>query len=258
MEKQRLRTSPHCRKPPMPFSASLKSSRWHAGLLAAAALLAGSLGAQAQSFCASDGQPQPVQLLERFINADCDSCWIDPATPKPGRQAIALDWIVPGSQGDDAPLSGVATRDALVRLAAFKASVPANTRTVQHPVLSIRGARLRVAHGLPVSGYLGTSIELKPVPPAARQPLTVWLALVETLPAGTEGSPVERNLVRNVFSRIWNGPKQLLKDEQNRLFESRSMNIAPAAQADRLRVIGWVENEKGQLLSAAQSRCAAP
>ena len=36
------------------------------------------------------------------------------------------------------------------------------------------------------------------------------------------------------------------------------MNIAPAASPDRLRVIGWVEDEKGQVLAAAQSRCAAP
>ena len=237
----------------MPFSASLNSSLLQA--LAAAALLIGSPGAQAQSFCASDGQPQPVQLMERFINADCDACWSDPATPKPGRQAVALDWIIPGSRGDEAPLSAVATRDALARLEALKASVPANTLTVQQPVKGIKGAGLRVAHGLPVSDYLGASIELKPVSPAARQSLTVWLALVETLPAGTEGSSAQRNLVRNVFSRSWDGRKQLSKGEQKSLFESRSMNIATAANPERLRVIGWVEDEKGGILAAAQSRC---
>ena len=31
--------------------------------------------AHAQSSCASDGQPRPVALLERFINADCAACW---------------------------------------------------------------------------------------------------------------------------------------------------------------------------------------
>jgi hypothetical protein len=66
--------------------------------------------ANAQSYCASDGQPRPVQLLERFINADCDSCWADPATPKPGAGAIALDWIVPGAKGDDAPLAAASSR----------------------------------------------------------------------------------------------------------------------------------------------------
>jgi len=229
-----------------------------AQLLAAAALAACLSPAQAQSFCASDGQPRPVQLIERFINADCDTCWTDPATPLPAKNAVALDWVAPGSQGDDAPLSAVATRDALARLETRKQSVPATSQTVVHAVKGIKGAGLRVAHGLPVADYLGASIELKPLSPAARRPLSAWLALVETLPAGTEGSPVERNLVRNVLSRNWDGRKQLSKDEQNRLFESRSMNIAPAANPDRLRVIGWVEDEKGRVLLAAQSRCIAP
>ena len=234
------------------------SASLFAQLLAAAALAAPLSPAQAQSFCASDGQSRPVQLVERFINADCDTCWADPSTPVPAKNAVALDWIAPGSQGDDAPLSAVATRDTLVRLESFRQSVPAKSHTVMHTVKGIKGAGLRVAHGLPVADYLGASIELKPVAPAARQPLTAWLALVETLPAGLEGSPVERNLVRNVLFRIWDGRNKLSKDEQNSLFESRSMNIAPAANPDRLRVIGWVENEKGQVLLAAQSRCIAP
>lgn len=258
MKKQRLKTSPHCRKPPMPFFASLKSAPFRYGLLLAMLVLAVSPDAQAQSFCASDGQPRQVALMERFINADCGDCWSDPATPVPGKNAVALDWVIPGNQGDDAPLSAVATRDALSRLEALKKSVPVKTTTARHAIKGIQGARLRVAHGLPVSGYLGASIELRPISSAARQPLTAWLALVETLPVGLEGSPVERNLVRNVLMRTWDGRKQLSKDEQNRLFESRSMNIAPAASPDRLRVIGWVEDAQGRVLLAAQSRCAVP
>jgi hypothetical protein len=242
----------------MPFSAPAKSTLLRASLLATLALLAALPPAQAQSFCASDGQSRPVQLMERFINADCGTCWADPATPVPARNAVALDWVAPGRQGDDAPLSAVATRDALARLESLGQGVPANSQTVAHAIKGIQGAGLRVAHGLPVADYLGASIELKPVAPAAWQPLTAWLALVETLPAGLEGSPVERNLVRNVLSRNWDGRKQLSKDEQNRLFESRSMNIAPAANPERLRVIGWVEDEKGRVLLAAQSRCIAP
>ena len=227
-------------------------------VLLAVALAAPGFAAQAQSFCASDGQPRPVQLMERFINANCDTCWTDPATPVPSSKAVALDWVVPSRQGDDAPLSAVATRDALARLEALGKSVPTESQTILHAVKGIKGAALRVAHGLPVADYLGASIQLKPLSPAARQPLTAWLALVETLPAGTGGSPVERNLVRTVLSRNWDGRKQLLKDEQNRLFASRSMNIAPAANPDRLRVVGWVEDEQGRVLLAAQSRCIAP
>ena len=65
--------------------------------LLAVLLLTAAASAQAQPVCASDGQPQPVQLMERFINADCNSCWTDPATPQAAANEIALDWVVPGS-----------------------------------------------------------------------------------------------------------------------------------------------------------------
>lgn len=227
-------------------------------LLTSITLLA-PLGAWAQSYCASDGQPQPVQLLERFINADCASCWTDPATPRAGPRAVALDWVLPGSKGDDAPLSSVATRDALARLQALRQAPPAASLARSQPVRGLKGSTLRVAHGLPLADYLGASIELKPIPAAAKkQPWTYWLALVETLPVGTEGSPTERNLVRNLLQSTWDGRKPLSKTEQNRFFEARSMGIAQAADPARLRVIGWLEDEQGRLLAAAQSRCIAP
>lgn len=238
----------------MPLNLASVMAPWLAG----AALLATSAMAQAQSFCASDGQPRPVQLMERFINADCSSCWSDPATPQAGAGQMVLDWVVPGSAGEDAPLSAVASRDAEARLHALGRPAPAQARSQTQPVRGFKGARLRVSHGLPLNDYLGASIELKPIPAlATKAPWTAWLALVETLPAGTEGSPVERNLVRNVFQSSWNGHKKLLKSEQNRFFDARSMNIAPGAAPSRLRVMGWVENEQGQVMAAAQSRCAA-
>jgi hypothetical protein len=214
--------------------------------------------ANAQSYCASDGQPRPVQLLERFINADCDSCWADPATPKPGAGAIALDWIVPGAKGDDAPLAAATSRDGLARLEALRQPPPARATSASHRVKTLPGSSLRVAHGLALGDYLGASIELKPIPQAAKgQSWTVWLALVETLPAGTEGSPVARNLVRNLLQSNWDGRKPLSKTEQNRFIERRSMRIAPGADASRLRVIGWVENQTGQVVAAAASQCVA-
>ncbi len=214
--------------------------------------------ARAQSFCASDGQPKPVQLLERFINADCDSCWADAATPKAGANALAIDWVLPGSKGEDAPLSAVAARESLDRLAALRQSPPAQTFATTQPVTGLKGATLRVAQGLPLSGYLGTSIELKPIPAAAKgRQWTAWLALVETLPAGTENSPVERNLIRNVLQTMWDGRKPLSKGEQNRFFDARSMSIAEGANPERMRVVGWVEDEKGQVRLAAQSRCSS-
>ena len=225
-------------------------------VLAAALVQPGSV--HAQSFCASDGQPKPAQLLERFINADCDSCWKDPATPKATKDQLALDWVTPGSQGDDAPMSAIATRDALTRLESLKKQPPATSSAQTQTVRGVKGARLRVAHGLPLADYVGASIELKPVPGSARgQKWTAWLALVETLPAGAEGSPVARNLVRNLFNAPWNLRKQLSKTEQDKFFDQRSMSIAPGVDASRLRVIGWVEDQNGQLVAAAASQCVA-
>ena len=222
------------------------------------ALLASPGKVHAQSFCASDGQPKPTQLLERFINADCDSCWSDPATPKTGAGQLALDWVVPGSKGDDAPMSAIATRDALARLESLKKQPPAASSAQAQPLRGMKGTTLRVAHGLPLADYVGASIELKPIPAAARgQNWTAWLALVETLPAGTEGSPVARNLVRNLFQSPWNVRKQLSKTEQFRFFDQRSMNVAPGVNSSRLRVIGWVEDENGQIVAAAASQCVA-
>jgi hypothetical protein len=208
-------------------------------------------GAQAQSFCASDGVPQPVALLERFINADCEACWSDAKTAAPARGELALDWIVPGSRGDDAPLSAAASRDGLTRLQALGRKTPAQADASR--MKARRDSRtLRVAHGLPYNGYVGTSMELKP---ATGGPWKAWLLLVETIPAGTEGTPVERNLVRNVLQPAWDSAKSLSKDEQERLLESRPMSIPEGVKPERLRVVGWVQDASGRVVAAAQSRC---
>ncbi len=226
------------------------------GTFALVALTAISTGVNAQSFCASDGQAQPAQLMERFVNADCASCWIAPETPKAAANQVALDWVAPGSKGEDAPLSAVATRDALLRLQALRQKLPAKTNTAVRVVKPVQGSALRVSHGTPVADYVGASIELQPIPKSAKgQQWTAWLALVETLPAGTEGSPTERNLVRNLLQTPFDGRKPLAADAPNRFFEARSMNIPQGAKSERLRVIGWVEDARGQVVAAAQSRC---
>jgi len=230
----------------------------NAGPALAACLLAAGLGmsgmASAQSSCSSDGQSRPVVLIERFINADCADCWTDPATPRAGRGALALDWVLPGGQGDNAPLSVVASRDALKRLQALGAAPPPAGLNRKAPVQG-QGGKLRVAHGLPVSGYIGASIELQAQVPTVAQTWTAWLALVEALPAGTESSPVPRNLVRNLIQATWDGRKQLSNKEQMRFIESRSMDIPAGMKTDRVRVIGWVEDGQGRVVAAAQSRC---
>ncbi len=208
-------------------------------------------GVRAQSFCASDGQPRPVALLERFINADCDTCWTDATAPRPAKGALALDWIVPGSRGEDAPLSAAATRDGLARLTALGRATPAQADSLSQRAAAT-GKRLRVAHGLPFNNYLAASIELKP---GSGGPWSAWLALVETIPADTEGTPVERNLVRNLLQPAWNMREPLSKAEQIKRYEARPMMIPEGARAERLRVVGWVEDAKGRIQVMAQSQC---
>ncbi|WP_427911506.1 hypothetical protein ACPWT1_12490 [Ramlibacter sp. MMS24-I3-19] len=205
--------------------------------------LAGS-AVRAQSSCSSDRQLSPSVLVERFINADCDTCWADASTMRTGRRELPLDWIVPGARGDDAPLAMAANGDALDRLQALGRGRPL-------PTDAVRGARqpaagsLRVAHGLPFNGYIGTSIEMRA---AEGGPWTAWLALVETLPAGTEGSPVERNLVRNLLQLPWPAGAR-------RHFEARPMAIPEGTHPDRLRVVGWIEDSRGAIRAISASRC---
>lgn len=199
--------------------------------------------AHAQSSCSSDEQPQPSGLLERFISADCEDCW-KAAAPAPRKGELALDWIVPGARGDDAPLSAAATRDAQDRLQALRRKPPSPTDAVHTPRQAGAG-ELRVAQGPVFNGYVGASIQSVG---AGQGPFTGWLALVETLPAGTEGSPVERNLVRNLLQVPWPAAP-------GRRFEARPMSIPEGAKPERLRVVGWLQDSRGVIRAISESRC---
>lgn len=221
----------------------------------------------AQGTCSSDGQRAPKALLERFISADCAACWTDANTLKNLKGELALDWITPSPKGDDAPLSAAANRDALDRLDTLRQSTPAATLNQTHTIAS-SPFMLRVAHGVALGGYMGASIELigRPGTALPRQPLTAWLLLVEEVPAGTDGTPVARNLVRNTLKSPWNMNSSLSSSEQSgkrppppkRLYESRPMSIPAGANPDRMQVVGWVEDAKGRVMAAAGSVCDQP
>ena len=223
--------------------------------LALAWLLTVGVPAQAQSACSSDGQRPAAGLRERFINADCAGCWTAGGTPAARPGELSLDWVLPGDQGDDAPLSAVARRDGLERLQALGLPLPAGQS--QRGANNARAGKsegwlLRVAHGIAFNGYLGVSIEFKhrgALPPAKDLPLTGWLALVETIPAGTEGSPIERQLVRGLFKTDWNR-------RQPGAVLSRSMAVSEGVNPERLSLVGWLENARGGLLTAVRSRCS--
>lgn len=202
--------------------------------------------------------PAPRVLQERFISADCETCWNEHPTSSTSPHSVALDWLVASAQGDDAPLSAVVTQDALVRLEALGSPVLDNDMTLQHDSRSLRkNGTLRVAIGPAVGGYVGTSIAWQPM--ASTGPWTAWLALVETVPAGENSTPVERNLVRNLlvlpFLRPLDEREKPSKKAPLKFLESRSMSVPAGAQPERLRVVGWVENSQGHIATIAQSIC---
>ncbi len=215
--------------------------------------------AWAQASCSSDGQTPPQALLERFINADCAACWSDPKTTRAKPGDMALDWIAPSARGDNAPLSAVASRDALQRLESLHREAPAadDSRRRQLPAKPLA---LRVAHGLALNAYMGASIELKAAPGRALPSglLTAWLVMVETIPQGAENTPVPRNIVRNALMSSWSINSLLSNSKQTKFLESRPMRIPEGANPDHLRVLGWVENAHGDVIASAASLCAKP
>lgn len=219
--------------------------------------------AVAQNACSSDGAPAPQALYERFISADCADCWRNPSFA-PGASAAVLDWIAPGRAGDEAPLSATARTDALTRLDAMGRPLPTTTDVHVAPVAQRLPGRLRVSFGPAVNDYVGTSASyLGALPAGASEGWTLWLALVEQIPAGVEGTPVRRNLVRNLFQRTWIMDDQLSKKElfnlprTTRWIERPAMYLAPGTNPERLALIGWMENSKGQVVATARAECAA-
>ncbi|MDB5912127.1 MAG: hypothetical protein JWP22_802 [Ramlibacter sp.] len=201
------------------------------------------------ALCTSEGAARPAALLERFISADCPDCWRDPKTPAAAGDTLALDWILPGRMGEDAPLSSVALAEGVERLDALGRGVPQRSdavtsrRTGQAPPL-------RLAQGDAFNDYIAASMELKKPGRASWRP---WLLLVERLPAGTEGSPVARNLVRNVFRPDWD---QARRRGPGGLADLRALQIHAGARAERLRLVGVLQDARGRIRAIGQTECS--
>ena len=212
------------------------------------ALLLALLPLTSRALCTSDKVSQPAAVLERFINADCAECWRDPATPKAEPGTLVLDWVIPGSRKADAPLAVVALDEAMERLYTLRRSVPDRIDAVTS---RREGASvpLRLAQGQAFNDYVGASIELKD---PGREPWRAWLLLVESLPAGIEGSPVPRNLVRNVFRPDWGN---MMRRVPGRLAETRAMQIHAGAQPQRLRLMAVLQDGRGRMRAITQTEC---
>ncbi|MEW6706814.1 MAG: hypothetical protein AB1430_18355 [Pseudomonadota bacterium] len=200
-------------------------------------------------------QPEPLrQAMEIFMSADCARCW-EQADEAAAPGTLRLDWIVPGLQGDEAPLAVAALPEAGARL---KQPLGPERGSVQRQRLpaSPGGVRLAVHSGLAWNGYIGLSFELergKALPADAQG----WVALVERVPAGEDNTPIARQLVRTLVGPL---PLQAAARER-RVQHLRAVLLPPNSRAERLAAAGWVERADGRILIAAQSPaagCTAP
>lgn len=219
---------------------------------------------QAQSGCNSDGAAPPQALFERFINADCADCWADAQTPTPGNSAAVLDWIVPSATGDAAALSAAARREATERLTLLERPVAQTTDIHTAPRTGALPGRFRVALGPAVNDYVGVLASYAGRVPSSAMELGVWLALVEQVPAGVDGTAVPRNLVRGLFQAQWKQSNQLRKNERTHLprdtqwINRVSMQLPVGTDPDRLALIGWVQTTDAQIVGIAQAVCPLP
>jgi hypothetical protein len=218
--------------------------------------------ASAQSSCSSDQTSAVTTIYERFTNADCESCWTTPLlTNNSGASSsTTLDWLAPSPAGEDAPLSAAANRDASFRLENLKINLP-KTQQIVKTSISSSAYKIRVAHGLAVAGYMGASIELSQFPknlPSTKN-LTAVLLLTETIPKGTAGSPIERNLVRNMLIETWRlAPVSGKNSDNQAILTRRPLSIPAGVNPDNLHVFGWIHDDKGRVLAAAKTLCIEP
>ena len=201
----------------------------------------------AQALCTSDEVPPVTTLVERFTSADCLACWRDGAGPRATADTLVLDWIVPGPRAEGAALATAASDDAMERLAWLRRPPPRTVATVTSkrdgsPV------QLRIAIGDAFNDYIGTSMELKDAGSGAWH---AWLLLVERIPAGADGSPIRRLVVRKVFRPDW----QRAGRGAGPLAETRSMQLPPGTRPERLRLVGLLQDGRGRIRAITQTEC---
>ncbi|MFN0183796.1 MAG: hypothetical protein ACKVQR_08270 [Aquabacterium sp.] len=189
-------------------------------------------------------------VVERFVSADCPACWAAGPAAAPPSQGVpfVLDWVVPTTA--DAALEAAALVEAAERLQRAgrlqpgSASEPAQRQPLPRPPR----VRLDVSIGPAWHGYFGVQLLLRGRPPTGSKG---YVALVEELPAGTDGSAVARTLVRSVA-----GPLNLDAATPGRpLRHLQSLSWPETAQPQRLSARGWVERPDGRVLAVAGGPC---
>ena len=217
-----------------------------------AVAVAASAGATAAPTCPR----APTAVVEHFIGSDCERCWqTASASASAGPSAPwRLDWILPSASGDAAPLATAALADGVERVARAGAARPAADGSTEQRT-ELAAARkplgLKVFAGPAWNGYLAVQYELGRAAPAGS---SVWLAIVESIPAASEGSPDARELVRAVA-----GPFAATATSGSSGATPMVALRAPATpQPQRLSARAWVEGADGRLLAISSEACNAP
>ena len=195
--------------------------------------------------CPRSGAP----VLERFTPADCPGCWSEAQPAAPGKGWL-FDWITPA--GSEAAMSAAAPPESAERAvrAGVGAAAAARVQVLRSAGSSVRGFALSVQSGPAWNGYFGLQLDARGRVPAGA---TGWLALVELLPAGSEGSAVARELVRTVAGPL---SLQAMADKRH-VSHLGALRWPETAQPSRLQARAWVESADGRILAIAADRCVA-
>ncbi|MBE7427746.1 MAG: hypothetical protein HS106_17265 [Ideonella sp.] len=191
-------------------------------------------------------------VLERFISAECEACWSNASVAQPADGQWLLDWIVPSARGQAAPLASAAPDEARDRARRALQAGPADNRVSVQRSTAHRASSLHlsVISGPAWYGYLGVQLDASGRVAAGA---SVWVALVETVAPGTEGTLVPRELVRTLAGPL---PAEDLRRGQPWQYQL-AMRWPETAKPARLRARAWIEDARGRIVAMAGERCGA-
>ena len=209
-----------------------------------------------QAACPATG----AAVLERVFSADCAVCWAsDPGLRQAKARPVprwVFDWIVPADAA--APLAAGALPESAERAERAArgtlAGLTAGPATERHqaPRALPAGLQLRARSGPAWQGYFGVQLSLRRTA-GTRLPAgsTGWLALVEQVPGGSDGTPLDRALVRSLAGPL---PLDALPAGQP-LTHLRALRWPASAEPTRLQARAWIEAPDGTILAVAADQC---
>jgi hypothetical protein len=200
-------------------------------------------------------------FIERFVPARCIACW-QTAPPMPAGPAGAssgtafvLDWVVPDATVSEGVLGRAALAEAVDRAATVSEPLRNDeTLTRTEPLPARTSLHVEASNGPAVNGYIGLRFGARyeserRLPPDLRG----YLALVEPMPPGSDGSAVERRVVRAIV-----GP--LFVDSLSTglaVTHLRAVRLPTTSRPENLTAAAWLETAHGRVLAVSAGPDAA-